>query len=167
MNAFWVMGWLVTWHYLTDISSNSSPSLWPRFTCPTSSFIGLSCFPSWVTIYLPLPLQAQVPDGLGQSHAPEPTEMIQTGQSQVCSSCLAFPAETTRKRDSMSSSSYKGTNSIKRSPPSWPHLNLIIPQRIHLQISSYCKFRVLINERGWGVGTSMQSIPSSKLNLAE
>ena len=43
------------------------------------------------------------------------------------------------RTQSLSSSSYKATNSIMRAPSSssWPHLTLIFPQRLHLQTPSH------------------------------
>ena len=48
----------------------------------------------------------------------------------------------------VSSSYYKDTNPKMQALPSWPHLNLIISQRLHLQITSHWEVRASICEFG-------------------
>ena len=73
----------------------------------------------------------------------------------LLSSCCIY---TWRRESSGLSCSFKDTNLIMGAPFSWSHLNIIIPHRLHLQITSHWRWRLSIWI--WG-GTNIQSITFS------
>ena len=69
-----------------------------------------------------------------------PLLSLQTTTILLCAH-VAFPGSRSMERDSFLPPSllsfYEDTNPVTGSQPSWPHLNLIISQRLHLQILSH------------------------------
>lgn len=85
----------------------------------------------------------------------QPIQFLARALFRVCTWLSSHESSHGREREqasALSVSSYKGTNPIMRSPPSWPHLTLITSQRSHLHIPPFW-VRAATYELGRGTHT--------------